>query len=625
MSHDSSSIPATQVFRRLLGLCWQHRLACVQVLVCQLALLSLGLAALGLTGLGVDTLRVALDPSSPPVRWPLQLSPPPAWPVWSVLLLLGGLVLVAAAAKTIVSWLSGVILARLVHHRVVAELQAAVYAKLQRLSFSFFDRHSSGGLINRGTGDIQAVRVFVDTVLIQTLVTVFTLVVYAGYMFTLHARLTLACLATLPLLWLACVVFSRSVHPEYVRNRSLFDRMILTLSESIQGMGVVKGFARDREALDRFRADNRAVMDQQRRIFWRVSTFSPAIDLLTQVNLVILLLYGGSLVMDGSLPLGTGLVVFAGLLQHFSNQVSATAQIANGVQESLTGARRVFEILDAQPGVPSPVVSVPLPTCLGAVRFSGVSFSYDGEGGSVLQDVDFSVEPGRCVAIVGETGSGKSALLGLIPRFYDPKAGRVLVDGHDVRTLDLEALRRHVAVVFQESFLFSDTVAANISFGRPDASHEQIVEAARAAQAHAFILELPAGYDTVLGESGVDLSGGQRQRLAIARALLIDPAILLLDDPTAAIDPETEHEILAAMERATSGRTTFVVAHRLSTLRRADLILVLEKGRIVQRGTHEELLRGDGPYRRAAALQMVDPESRLLLETDAGRAEEVLR
>jgi ATP-binding cassette subfamily B protein len=224
----------------------------------------------------------------------------------------------------------------------------------------------------------------------------------------------------------------------------------------------------------------------------------------------------------------------------------------------------------------------------------------------VLRDIDLEVRPGQCVAILGATGAGKSVLMSLVPRFYDVTGGRLLLDGHDVRRINLDDLRRNIGIVFQESFLFSNTVAANIAFGHPEASRAQIERAARIAAAHDFILELPQGYDTVLGESGNSLSGGQRQRLAIARAVLLEPAILLLDDPTAAIDSETEHEIFAALDRAIAGRTTFIVAHRLSTLRRADFIIVMDNGRIVQRGTHEELMRVPGPYRHIASLQLVD-------------------
>jgi ATP-binding cassette subfamily B protein len=535
----------------------------------------------------------------------------------TVLSVIAGVVILSALLRGSLTWLSGTILARLVHRHVISGLQTAVFAKLQHLDFRFFDQHSRGEIINRATGDIASIRAFVDTVLIQAIVTVLTVAVYLVYMLNIHAGLTLACLSLVPLSVWICLRYSRSVHPLYLHNRSLFDRMVLTLAESIEGVSVIKGFARESEVSAHFRANNAAVKDQQRRIFWRMSLFTPSIDLLTQLSLVILLTYGGWLVIHGRLPLGTGLVVFAGLLQQFANQVTTIAQISNGIQESLTGARRVFDILDAPPGLALPARPV-TPKAAGSVDFEQVSFRHDENGTIVLENISFSVAPGECIAVVGETGSGKSALLNLIPRFYDPTVGRVLVDGVDVRDWDLQALRRRVGVVFQENFLFSDTVAANIAFGRPDASQEEIESAARDACAHDFVSQLPQGYETVLGESGVDLSGGQRQRLTIARALLANPSILLLDDPTAAIDSETEHEILTAIERALAGRTTFVVAHRLSTLRRADRIIVLERGQIVQSGTHTELLHQDGPYRGAALHQMVDDESRRLLAEESG-------
>jgi ATP-binding cassette subfamily B protein len=352
-----------------------------------------------------------------------------------------------------------------------------------------------------------------------------------------------------------------------------------------------------------FQAGNEAVRAQQQNIFWRVSAFVPSIGLLTQFNIFMLLAYGGHLVIAGELPLGTGMVVFAGLLQQFSGQISNIAQIANTIQQSLAGARRVFEVLDA----PVEIVSAPgaarLPRAGGAVRFEDVTFGYNRGDSPVLRGIEFEARPGECLGILGPTGAGKTTLLSLIPRFYDPLRGRVLVDGTDVRELDLDDLRRNVGLVFQESFLFSNTVAANIAFGHPRAGREEIERAAKIAAAHEFILELPNGYDTLLGESGKDLSGGQRQRLAIARALLLDPAILLLDDPTAAVDPGTESEIIRAIENAMRGRTTFIVANRVSTLRRADRILVLEGGRLVQSGTHDELIRVPGAYRRTAELQ----------------------
>jgi ATP-binding cassette subfamily B protein len=327
---------------------------------------------------------------------------------------------------------------------------------------------------------------------------------------------------------------------------------------------------------------------------------------------MVLLGYGGWLVAHNRLPFGTGLIVFAGLLEQFSGQINNVVNIVNSVQQSLIGARRVFEILDAPVEVKSAPAAVRRPRLAGEVRFENVSFTYDGAE-AVVREIDLTVQPGQCVA-------GKSVLMSLIPRFFDPTSGRLLIDGIDARQLNLDDLRRNIGLVFQESFLFSNTVAANIAFGHPEATSAQIEKAARIAAAHDFILGLPKGYDTVLGESGNTLSGGQRQRLAIARAVLLEPPILLLDDPTAAIDSETEHEIFEALDRAIAGRTTFIVAHRLSTLRRADFIIVMEDGRIVQRGTHEQLMKADGPYLRVANLQLVDGRELQQLKLKGGAA-----
>jgi ATP-binding cassette subfamily B protein len=285
------------------------------------------------------------------------------------------------------------------------------------------------------------------------------------------------------------------------------------------------------------------------------------------------------------------------------------------VQLALTSARRVFEVLDAPIEVLSPPNAAPLGPVRGEIEFKNVSFHYN-EQHAALTDISFRVKPGELIAIAGATGSGKSVLMSLIPRFYDPKSGQVLLDGRDLRTMPLEELRHAIGLVFQENFLFSDTVAANIAFGSPNAPRERIERAANIAAADRFIRELPEGYETMLGELGTNLSGGQRQRLAIARALLLDPPLLLLDDPTAAVDPGTEHEIIEALERAVQGRTTFIVAHRLSTLRRADRILVLEHGRLVQQGTHRELMEQPGPYRRAVSIQGLDFESLKLLQAN---------
>jgi ATP-binding cassette subfamily B protein len=593
-----------QVIRRLFGLAWRYRLHCLGVPGIQLVLLTMGLFGLSFTGLGIDYLqhKVQGKPLSPNRLNFLLVDD---WPLLKVLGLLAGLILSLAIIRAFLNYTYAVSINKLVQQKLVVDMRSEVYDKLQRLSFRFFDANTTGSIITRVTGDVQSVRMFVDQVLIQSVIMLISLVVYVAYMVHLSPGLTLACLATTPLLWILSAWFSRKIQPEYARNRTLVEKMVQTMTESIQGVMVTKGFGREAEARAKFDAANNAVLMQQHGIFWRLSLFSPTIGFLTRINMMVLLGYGGWLVIQGRLPLGAGLLVFAGLLEQYSGQVNNVANVVNSIQQALIGARRVFEILDAPVEVKSAPDAMRRAKLDGHVRFEKVSFEYE-KLDPVLRDVDLDVKPGQCVAILGATGAGKSVLMSLIPRFYDVTAGRLLIDGVDVRKIDLTDLRRNIGLVFQESFLFSNTVAANIAFGHPDATPEQIIKAAKIAAAHDFIMQLPQGYDTILGESGNSLSGGQRQRLAIARAVLLEPAILLLDDPTAAIDPGTEHEIFTALTNAIAGRTTFVVAHRLSTLRRADFIIVMENGRIVQRGTHAELIKVPGPYLRVAELQLVD-------------------
>lgn len=647
---DSAGQSGWTLVKRMSALAWTYKWGCLRLLLLNVLLLALSLSGLGLMGLGVDYIRfetgrtapaavvpaipaAAADRALPPPdalsrprageakapRWPFGLYPPESWTPFMTLLAIACGIVAFAVLRAAFSIAAAIANSKLIQGRVVVDLRSKVYDKMQRLSFRFFDANASGSLINRVTGDVQSLRAFIDGVLIQTAILLISLAFYFSYMLSIHPGLTAACLATTPLLAAATIAFSRAVRPAYEESRRLYDRLILLLSENIQGMHVIKGFARQEQEIRRFDDMNRGYCEQQFWIFRRIAAFQPCLGLLTHANMVVMLAYGSVLVIrheqapDAAAAAAAGvsvgqLLVFAGLLQQFSNQVGSIAGISNTMQQSLIAAQRVFEVLDAPVEIKSAPGAARLPRKGGGISFEKVSFSYDRKE-PMLRDISFLVKPGQCAAIVGETGSGKSTLLSLIPRFFDPDRGRVLVAGVDVRNLDLDDLRRSIGMVFQESFLFSNTVAANIAFGSVSATPGEIERAARTACAHDFIMKMSRGYDTVLHEGGLDLSGGQRQRLAIARALVHQPPILLMDDPTASVDSETEKEIMEAIESALQGRTSIIVSHRLSTLRRADKVIVLKKGRIVQSGTHEELmLEQEGQYRMAADMQA--PESR---------------
>jgi ATP-binding cassette, subfamily B, bacterial len=598
----------TRVLARLIGMVWGYRRRSLLLLFLQIALLILGMAGLTMAGMGVDVIRYEIESRSAPPKWPLGLQPPAGMHGMSLLLVFGGSVLLLAVVRGVLNYFYDVCVARLVEGEIVVRLRNELYEKMQRMDFRFFDSNASSSIINRITGDVQSVRLVVDGVIIPAAIMLLSLSVYIVYMFSIHAALTLACVAPMPLIWFFSLELSRRVHPKYVVNRKLFDDMVLWFSECIKGILVIKAFAFEQRAVERFEEKNRAFRQQQHSIFETASIFIPSIDGVTHLSMAILLGYGGWLVMNDRISLGAGLIVFAGLLQQFSGQISKIGSITNSVQQSLAAAERVFEILDARPAIQSARTAKRLDHPRGEITFETVSFAYERGGAPVLQGVSFTIEAGQCVGIIGPTASGKSALLSLIPRFYDPEKGCIRVDGHDVRSLDIDSLRSRVGVVFQESFLFAATVAENIAFGRPRADREEIERAARLAAADEFIRTLPKGYDTELREGGTSLSGGQRQRLALARSLLHDPRILLLDDPTAAVDSHTEREILGALDQAVAERTVLLVTHRIAALRRADWVIALEGGSIVQQGEPQELASMPGYYRTLAAMQCEDNE-----------------
>ncbi len=593
-----------KLLRRLLGMSLEYRRQCLVVVAMHTLLVALGLSTLGLTGLGIDYLRSVIIPGAEQPAWPWGISPPATWSPVTVIFGLAGLILLVAVVSAGLKYLAAIASAAL-SQEVLIRIRTDVYAKLQRLSFHFYDAGESSSIINRAAGDASSVRGFIDGVVIRVLTVGLTLTVYLAYMLTMHVQLTLMCLASTPLLCVGAALFSRMVQPAYRRASDMGDVMIRTLVENLQGIHVVKGFAREAQQAQRFRDANLQIQTLKESIFFRVSTFQPVMGLVTQINMLVLIGYGGMLVVRGELALGAGLFVFANLLHEFANQVGQITNIVNSIQSSLASAERVFEVLDEPVRIASAADAIRLSRPCGAIELEHVRFGYSPDK-PVLTDVNLDIREGEFIGITGPTGSGKTTLLSLLMRFYDVSGGTIRLDGRDIRRIHLDDLRRSLGIVFQESFLFSNTVAANIAFGQPGATMEQIQRAATIAAADGFIRDMPDGYESLVGEHGSNLSGGQRQRLALARALLTDPAILLLDDATASVDPETEHEIREAMLSAVRGRTTIVVSNRLSTLRSADRIVVLRDGTVDAIGSHDDLLQSCDYYRGLAELQFTE-------------------
>ncbi len=500
------------------------------------------------------------------------------------------------------------------------DLRQKFYAHLQRLDLGFFDSQQTGQLMSRATVDLSAIRFFLGYGLVFITQSLLTIVLASAVMIAINPLLAVLALIPAPLVVYTASRYNRISRPAQQEVQQRVAELTAEAEENVSGIRIVKAFAREEYQLHRFQRSVARVFDQSIYSTRLQAFFSPLIGLLPQLGIALVLLIGGRLVIDGKLSLGS-FVAFYTYVWMLAGPTRALGVAMGMAQRAIAAGNRMFEIIDREPAIQSPPGAPALPAGGGAVSLRGVTLSYAGSG-AALSDVDLEVEGGRVVALVGPSGAGKTSLVGLIARLYDPSEGTVAVDGADVREIDLDSLRSEIAFVADDSFLFTASVAENIAYARADASLEEIEAAARRAQADGFIRELPNGYETRVGERGLTLSGGQRQRVAIARALLADPRILILDDATSSVDATTEAAIKAGLEEAMAGRTTFIIAHRLSTVALADEIVVLDHGRVVDRGSHEELMAGCGFYREIAEHGLADS---VFLQRDLESREEMAR
>ena len=529
---------------------------------------------------------------------------------WMVLLLLG-LTLVGG----VLSFFQGRWV-ELASQGVAYDLRNALYQKLSVLSFSYHDRTEAGQLLSRAVQDVERIRFLAGRATMHLLGGIFSLGLTITVMMWMNPRLAFLSLLTMPILMVQAYRFSSKMRPLWTTLQQQMAILTTRVEQNLRGARVVKGFAQEEAEIVRFETDNKVWFDLSAESARIRALNEPLVTLITNVGTVFIMWYGGRLIASGELTLG-GLVAFTTYLGQLAGPVRMFGRIIPAISQAIACGERIFEILDAESEVKESPDAVELPPVQGRVCLENVSFAYFGRR-RVLDNITLEAEPGQIIALLGATGSGKTTITNLIPRFYDVSAGRVTVDGYDVRDVTLNSLRGQIGIVLQETTLFAATVRENIAFGRPDASDEEIAAAAQAAQAHEFIQSMPLGYETKVGERGVTLSGGQKQRLAIARALLKDPRILILDDALSSVDTETERLIQRALEHLMRGRTSFVIAQRLSTVRAAHRIVVLEKGRIVASGTHDELLRTSGIYTEIYNRQLRPQEVSALLSGALG-------
>lgn len=526
---------------------------------------------------------------------------------WSnVQLAVGGLVAVAVV-RGLLNFLQGY-LAERASQGVAFQLRDGLYEHIQKLSFSYYDQAHTGNLLTRLTNDVEQVRTFVGSGVVQLAAALVMLLGTIGLLVSINPVLAACAMATvLPIFWLL-KNFGMKVGPMFGKVQGTLTRLSTVLQESLQGLKVVRAFSGEVREVARYGAINDQLRDQNLEVITALSNNFPFVNLFANVGTVVVVGVGGALIFRDRLTLGE-LVAFNSYLGFLLMPIMTIGFLAAQISRAQASATRVFELLDTPLELSDSPSAKPLPPITGRVEFKNVVFRYAGGEKPTLKGVSFTIEPGQTVALLGTTGAGKSTIINLIPRFYDVTSGAVLVDGHDVREVTLSSLRSQIGIVLQEALLFSGSVRSNIAYGRPDATLDEVKAAAAAAQAASFIEALPQGYDTIIGERGVGLSGGQRQRIAIARTLLTDPKLLILDDSTSAVDAETETAIQAALDALmrSSSRTAFVIAQRISTVRDADVILVLDEGTIVAKGTHEDLMATSELYNSILGSQLRGP------------------
>ncbi|MBN9387377.1 MAG: ABC transporter ATP-binding protein [Chloroflexi bacterium] len=488
---------------------------------------------------------------------------------------------------------------------VAYDLRNDLFAKIQRLSFSYHDKNQTGQLMIRATDDVEKVRLFLGQGLIMTVSAIVLLVGALIILFVTNFALTLVVLPILPIAMVVFFIFGAVSQPLFFKVQVKLSALNTILQENMAGIKVVKAFSREQDQQVKFEQAATDLVKQQLMIS-RVFTFLfPLIFLISNLGQAVVLYAGGAQIINATLTLGEW-QQFSLYLAFIFFPMAQLGMIITQMAQASASANRIFEILDAQSDVVDKPGAQSIPAIVGHVEFKNVSFSYPGSTTPVLSNVSFEAKPGQTVALLGATGSGKTSIINLVPRFYDPTQGQVLIDGHDLRDLTIDSLRRQIGIVLQETNLFTGTIRDNIAFGRTNATQAQVEAAAKAAAAHDFIITFPQGYDTSVGELGSTLSGGQKQRIAIARALLLDPRILILDDSTSSVDLVTEYKIQKALDQLMLNRTSLVIAQRISTVLNADLILVLEKGSIVARGTHEELMEESEIYAQIYQSQLVE-------------------